>query len=301
MAFGDLAVDSVARVESLPRTDDKLWVQPAGDFPGGMMGNCVATAASLGTSTGVVSLVGDDARGLLVLEALQERGVDTRFVRVINAPTFWTLSLTVSNGDRALLQFPTPAFGVDWDAFDRSVLKHVRWVHTTAEQGDPVGPLLRDARHAGSSTSLDIEFPYVQRPDLPDVLPFVDVAFCNSTAATELGGPESAVRRLKELGAGRVVVTLGDRGALVCEVDGSVVMYPARPVEAIDTNGAGDAFAAAFAAGALKGFETRECAELAIFMAAESTTVLGGFGVSATLDELRHKALALGWSWAERL
>ena len=301
MTFGDLSVDSVARVESLPRSDDKLWVEAAGDFPGGMMGNCAATAATLGIAAGVVALVGDDPRGALVLTALRDRGVDTRFVRVIDAPTFWTLSLTVPNGDRALLQFPTPAFGADWDGFDRSILGGIRWAHTVAEQGDAVGPFLREAKSAGVSTSLDIEFPYVLRPDLPDILPNVDIAFCNSTAARELGGPDQAVRRLHELGAGRSVVTLGSSGAIVCDADGSIEMFPARSVDTIDTNGAGDSFAAAFAVGALKDFNTRECTELAIFMAAESTTVLGGFGVSATLEELRSKAAELCHAWAERL
>jgi ribokinase len=301
LAFGDLGVDSVARVESLPRTDDKLWVEPAGDFPGGMMGNCVATAATLGISSGVVALVGDDARGALIIEALRDRGVETRFVRVIDAPTFWTLSLTVPNGDRALLQFPTPAFGADWSGFDRSLMTGVRWVHTVAEQGAPVGPFLREAKSAGASTSLDIEFPYVLRPDLPDLLASVDVAFCNSSAAAELGGAEPAARRLQELGAGRAVVTLGDQGALVADVDGSLELFAARPVAAIDTNGAGDAFAASFAAGVLRGLSTHECAELAIFMAAESTTVLGGFGTRVTLDELRGKVIAEGHSWGQRL
>lgn len=300
MTFGDLGVDSVARVDQLPRADDKLWVEPAGDFPGGMMGNCVATAATLGIASAVVALVGDDARGSLIVDALRARGVDTRFVRVVDAPTFWTLSLTVPGGDRTLLQFPTTAFGADWE-FDRAQLAGVSWVHTVAEQGDPVGGLLRDAKAAGATTSLDIEYPYVLRPDLPELLPEVDVAFCNSTAAAELGGPEAAVHRLKELGAGLAFVTMGERGAMLCDCDGGLEMFPVRAVEAIDTNGAGDAFAASFAAGRLKGFTTRESVELAIFMAAESTTVLGGFGTSEPRSALSETARVAGYEWWNRL
>jgi ribokinase len=301
LAVGDLGVDSVAMVERLPRADDKLWVEQVGDFPGGMMGNCVATAASLGASTAVVALLGDDARGALVLDALNRRGVDTRHIRVIDAPTFWTLSLTVAGGDRSLLQFPTRAFGADWEGFDRSRLTGVRWVHTVAEQGDPVGPLLREAKAAGASTSLDIEFPYVLRPDLPELLASVDVAFCNGAAAAELGGPAAAAVWLRQHGAGRVVVTMGDSGALVCDIDGSTRGYPARAVDAVDTNGAGDAFAAAFAVGALRGWDTDACAQLAVFVAAESTTVLGGFGPATSPERLREKAVAAGYDWGDRL
>jgi ribokinase len=301
LAFGDLGVDSVARVDHLPRVDDKIWVEPTGDFPGGMMGNCVATAAALGVSAGVVALVGDDTRGRLILDALAARGVDTSYVRVVEDPTFWTLSLTVPSGDRTLLQFPTSAFGADWEGFDPSLLIGVRWVHTVAEQGDPVEPLLRAAKNAGASTSLDIEFPYVNRPDLPDLMPWVDVAFCNAAAASELGGPEQAAERLRDLGADRVVVTRGQDGALVCDVDGGTRAYAIRRVKTIDTNGAGDAFAAAFAAGRLRGFDTHEAAELAVFMSAESTTAYGGFGPATPLDELRTKAAEANYKWGDRL
>jgi ribokinase len=301
LVFGDLGVDSVAKLDHLPQPDDKIWVEPAGDFPGGMMGNSAATAASLGIAAGVVALIGDDSRGALVLAALRDRGVETRFVRVINAPTFWTLSLTAPSGERALIQFPTTAFGADWETFDRALLGGVRWVHTVAEQGDPVAGLLRDAQSAGAVTSLDIEHPYVLRPDLPELVTSVDVAFCNSTAAESLGGPEKAARHLQGLGATTVLVTLGSRGALLLSGSGQLDKLPATHVDAIDTNGAGDAFAAGFAAGHLKGWGDRESAELAVFIAGQSTTALGGFGPGRTLSELRDTARGAGFAWWDRL
>jgi sugar/nucleoside kinase (ribokinase family) len=300
LVFGDLGVDSVAKLDHLPQPDDKIWVEPAGDFPGGMMGNSVATAASLGIRAGVVALIGDDSRGALVLAALRDRGVETRFVRVIEAPTFWTLSLTVPSGDRALIQFPTTAFGADW-TFDRAQLNGVRWVHTVAEQGDPVAGLLRDAQSAGAVTSLDIEYPYVLSPDLPELVASVDVAFCNSTAAESLGGLEQAARHLQGLGATTVLVTLGERGALLLSESGELDELPPTQVDAIDTNGAGDAFAAGFAAGRLKGWSDRESAELAVFIAGQSTTALGGFGPGRPLAELRDSARDAGFAWWGRL
>jgi ribokinase len=301
LVFGDLGVDSVARLDHLPQADDKIWVERAGDFPGGMMGNSAATAASLGIRTGVVALIGNDSNGAIVLAALRDRGVETRFVRAIEASTFWTLSLTVPSGERALIQFPTAAFGADWETFDRALLGGVRWVHTVAEQGDPVAGLLRDAQSARVTTSLDIEYPYVLRPDLPELVASVDVAFCNSTAAESLGGPERAARHLQDLGAGTVLVTLGERGALLLSDSGRLDQLPATRVEAVDTNGAGDAFAAGFAAGRLKGFGDRDSAELAIFIAGQSTTALGGFGPGRALTDLRVTARDLGFAWWDRL
>jgi ribokinase len=296
LAFGDLGVDSVARIDHLPRADEKLWVEPGGDFSGGMMGNAAVAAGSLGISAGVVALIGSDERGRHVLDGLRSRGVDLRFVREVDAPTFWTLSLTVSTGDRTLIQFPTAAFGCDWD-FDRSILAGTRWVHTIAEEGDPVGPFLREARETGPMTSLDIEYPFVLQADLTAILPSVDVAFLNSAAADALGGPESAAHYARSKGAGTVLVTLGAEGALLATADGTTAFVGAYKVDAVDTNGAGDAFAGAYAAGILKGFDPYAATELGVFVAGLSTTAYGGHGPKHTLAELRALARTAGYDW----
>jgi ribokinase len=301
LAFGDLGVDSVAWADHLPEPDEKLWVEPAGDFPGGMMGNAAVTVAALGVSAGVVALIGSDEQGRKVLEALRLRGVRTDFVKQVDAPTFWTLALTVATGDRALIQFPTPAFGVDWDGFDVGLLAGTRWVHTIAEAGKPAQAILRDAKEAGVRTSLDIELPFALHADLTEALPFVDVALLNGAAGAALGGMEEAAEFIQRHGAGTALVTLGAEGAFLRERSGRSHVLPAIQVDAVDTNGAGDAFAGAYAAGLLKGFDELEAAELAIFMAGRSTTVLGGHGVDLRMEELRELAKSAGYAWWDRL
>jgi ribokinase len=300
LAFGDLGVDSVARIDHLPHADEKLWVEPSGDFSGGMMGNAAVAAASLGITAGVVALVGSDDRGRIVLDGLEQRGIDTRFVREVDAPTFWTLSLTVANGDRTLIQFPTSAFGCDWE-FDRSILSRTRWVHTVAEAGGPVASLLQEAHEAGPMTSLDIEYPFVLQMDLPTILPSVDVAFLNAGAAETFGGPEAAARDVLDHGARTVLITLGADGAFLASPDGSSALVPAYDAKAIDTNGAGDAFAGAYAAGVLKGFEPHAAVELAVFVAGLSTTAFGGHGPEHSLDELRVLARSAPYEWWDQL
>jgi sugar/nucleoside kinase (ribokinase family) len=301
LAFGDLGVDSVVSIDHLPQVDEKLWVKPVGDFSGGMMGNAAVAVASLGISAGVVGLIGNDVRAEIVLDGLRERGVDTRFVRRVEAPTFWALSLTLPSGDRTLIQFPTPAFGGDWEGFDRTLLEGTRWVHSIAEEGDPVGPLLRDAKRAGADTSLDIEFPFIVRPELLAVLEHVDVAFMNSAAADALGGHEEAARFVQQHGPSVALVTLGERGAFLREADGVCRILPATPVKAVDTNGAGDQFAGAYVAGVLRGLAPSEAAELAVWIAGRSTTAAGGHGPASTPTELRDLAKAAGFDWWERL
>jgi sugar/nucleoside kinase (ribokinase family) len=266
-----------------------------------MMGNAAATVASLGVPAGVVALLGSDDHARLVLDELGRRGISTELVRQIDAPTFWTLSLTVASGDRTLLQFRTPAFDAPWEAVDDAVLARTRWIHTVAEFGVPAYETLRRAKAAGVSTSLDIEHPFVLDESLPEVLPFVDVAFVNGAAAESLGGAHDASRFLQEHGARTVVATLGERGALLRSADHETHEIAPWDVEAIDTNGAGDAFAGGFAAARLKGLDELQAAEVGAFVAGRSTTVYGGFGIDRPLAEIREDARVGGASWWDRL
>jgi sugar/nucleoside kinase (ribokinase family) len=266
-----------------------------------MMGNAAVAAAAVGASAGVVALIGDDVRGNLILDGLHDRGVDTAFVRKIAAPTFWTLSLTTPIGERSLIQFWTDAFGADFDVFDRAALSQVRWVHTTAEQGEPVLGLLREAAAAGARVSLDVEAPFVERDDLPELVAQSDVVFLNEGAAAWLGGPAEAAAFIHRCSEADAVITLGERGAELHRPNAPVHVLPAIEVHAVDTNGAGDAMAGAFAAGMLRGLQPDEAGELGVLVAGLSTTAMGGFGPALDPQEIVEVARRHGYAWAERL
>jgi sugar/nucleoside kinase (ribokinase family) len=114
---------------------------------------------------------------------------------------------------------------------------------------------IRARKHAeehGVSTSLSFSDPGMVeffRDGLQEMLGEngVDLLFCNEAEALGWGQTDSlsdAVESLKGV-ARRFAVTLGARGALV--FDGKALLeIPPCPVEAIDTNGAGDMFAGAF-------------------------------------------------------
>jgi ribokinase len=83
-----------------------------------------------------------------------------------------------------------------------------------------------------------------------------------------------AARRLRELGASQVVLTLGSEGALVLEGDRDV-RVPSFPVRAIDATAAGDAFLGAFAVALTEGRTTADAARWGCAAGALACTVLG--------------------------
>ncbi len=72
-----------------------------------------------------------------------------------------------------------------------------------------------------------------------------------------------------------MVVTLGERGALVLPRDGEASLVEARQVRAVDTTGAGDAFLGAFAVGLAMGRSPVAAVRLGCAAAADSVTRKG--------------------------
>ena len=101
---------------------------------------------------------------------------------------------------------------------------------------------------------------------------------CQMSEVPNLESRENQVKAMAALykcNGKPVVVTRGERGML--RGDGaSIQHFPAFPVHAVDTTGAGDIFHGAFAYGVLTGLPSEETLRLAAAAAALSVTMRGG-------------------------
>ena len=292
LSVGDIGVDIIAQVDHLPSPGEKLWVDVASAYPGGMAANAAAVYAALGGSAGIVGRVGPDSHGIISLADLEARGVDTRYVEQVPDPTFWTVALSTPGGQRSLVQFATPALWARPAADDMDAMVRAAAIHTMAEQGDHVLPLLQAAEGKPAMVSIDIESPAVHQDNLTRLVALVDVAFVNTEAAHALAStPEGAARAVRAMGPETVCVTLGADGGLLLDREGATIPVRAHEVAVVDVNGAGDSFAAAFMWARVRGWSDHEAAELANAVAAISTTapgrsaVINGDGLRSLLDE----------------
>jgi ribokinase len=131
----------------------------------------------------------------------------------------------------------------------------------------PMECVLEVARigHAAGVTVVVNPAPYAPVP--ADLLPLVDVLTPNEQELLALAGGglvdgraavtpgvlEAAARAVAARAGAAVVVTLGDQGALLVLPDGTTDLVPGRPVDAVDTVGAGDAFCGHLAAALARG------------------------------------------------
>lgn len=151
------------------------------------------------------------------------------------------------------------------------------WVHAGAlTRGDFPAETLAALRR-GRRLSLDgqaLVRPYQTgeiKPDTeygPEVLRHVDVLKLSEEEARELS-LSATDRSLGSLGVAEIVLTLGQRGAIVY-ADGLAEHVPTRPLDGIDPTGAGDVFMAAYASFRLR----RHAPPSAARLATETTSML---------------------------
>ena len=99
----------------------------------------------------------------------------------------------------------------------------------------------------------------------------VNTIFCNEEEALSWAGTdrlEIAFKRLKEIGKG-IHITIGSKGSLVCGPDETPKEVKGFETVAIDTNGAGDMYAAAVLSMIARGFTHVEAARFGNYAAAQ--------------------------------
>jgi len=212
-------------------------------------GNALNVAVGLTrqeVQTAYVGEVGNDADGRRVLAAASEAGVGVERVHVVQGAT-WTAFIRLSPGGAAYVDHEDPGacgpYAARMDELDfLAGFDHVHMANL-----ETTGHLIRDLRTRGISTSYD----YGKSSDFAaQDAPGIVFASCDGDQARE-NGIQMAQEALR-CGADLAVVTLGAGGSIALEGEREH-WESARPIEPVDTLGAGDSYIATFLARRLAG------------------------------------------------
>jgi sugar/nucleoside kinase (ribokinase family) len=270
--------------------------------------SCIAAcgAARLGLRVAMVGVVGDDALGRFMLEALDGRGVDVSACRVAEGRPTGSSVILGNSRDRAILTATgtiadTRAADVPAPLLARARHVHVGSFYLQPELAAEVPALFRAVHAAGATTSLDPNWDPDERWDggFWAAAAEADVLLPNEAEARRLTGIDDVAEAARELsrrgrgGRATVAVKLGPDGGLAIGPEGRVARVAPPAVEVVDTTGAGDSFDAGFLAATLLGWPVDEALALAVACGSLSTRVPGGTDGQPTLEESRAVA-ALG-------
>ncbi|OZM72710.1 ribokinase [Amycolatopsis antarctica] len=266
LVVGSANADLVVAAERRPGSGETVLGGDTAISPGGKGANTAVAAARLGAEVALLAAVGSDGYGELLAASLREAGVSTGLLRVVDRPTGIAYITVTPDGENSILVSPganSALTDVDVDLDGVAVLVLSMEIPIAS-----VEAAVAAASAAGVRTVLNLS-PAAEVA--PATLRALDVLLVNEHEAAWLLGSAGDPARLLDLGPSAVVVTLGARGARVVTATGTVDVESPR-VDAVDTTGAGDAFAGALAAALAKGAELAEAVRLAVRVAAVSVT-----------------------------
>ena len=291
IGLGALNMDNIYRVERI-LDDGETVVKESASFPGGSAANTIYGLARLGLSAGFIGAVGDDAEGKLLLKDLQKAGVDTGQVRVKSrAKSGSTLCLSDELGRRSIYVLPDANNLLNINDLDMDYINQVKCLHVSSFVDDAQFKVLLELVSRLES-SVKISFSpgalYASKGlvALKPILARTHVLFINQHEIRQLTGDDisSGAEICFEQGCQIIVVTLGENvnsesasaTSYILSAENEYLVESAPPDKmALDTTGAGDAFAAGFLYGFLNEKNLEECGHLGDMVARFSITKMG--------------------------
>jgi 5-dehydro-2-deoxygluconokinase len=295
ITMGRSSIDLYANEVGAPFTEIKSF----GAYVGGSPTNIAVGARRLGLRAAVLTAVGEDPVGDFILNFLKREGVETRFIRRKPGTRTSAVVLGIEPPDKFPLVYyrdncADNQLAID-DVLDTPITdSRIFEFSGTGLSREPSRSATifaaEQAKAAGATVVLDLDF----RPDqwhdarafgvtVRAVLPLVDIVLgtedeCRAVTLTDAaqvnvtrsqisgahvaGDLEGAVGSMQRRGPRVIVVKRGAKGASVFSADGHEVDVPGFPVDVVNVLGAGDAFAAGFIYGCVKGWDWYKAARM---------------------------------------
>ncbi|WP_128927593.1 carbohydrate kinase family protein [Bradyrhizobium guangxiense] len=283
-------------VTEIPPGGGRLLIEEIRLAVAGTAGGTVIPCARLGLKALAVGAVGSDEKADWMLNALEREGIDISLMeRMADSPTSATILPIRPDGSRPVMH--ARGASARWRiapetqrAACRSKILHLGGVGSLlAMDGEPSVALLRDAKAAGCTTTLDLiqarrETLALVEPLLPHVdffMPSID----ETSAMVGTDEPAACARFFIDKGAGACAISLGADGSFVMARDGRQFTVPAFDVAVRDTSGCGDSYTGGFIAGLVRDWDLLDCAKLATATAAIVATGLGSGANLVSFEE----------------
>ncbi len=258
---GSLNMDLVARAPRSPRPGETIIGGEFRNVPGGKGANQAIAAARLGATVSMVGRVGRDTFAGPLLDNLDADGIDHTFVvQDPEAATGVALIVVDDGGENSIV--------VASGANMRLSPADVSAAEAAIAGADalllqleiPLETVIRAAEIARARGVKIILNPAPARSLPAELLSLVDVLIPNESETALLTGlpvgdqaeAKTAAAALQDSGVGTVILTLGERGAMLA-TEGKTELFPAFDVTPVDTTAAGDAFVGGFAVALAEG------------------------------------------------
>jgi 1-phosphofructokinase family hexose kinase len=282
----NLAVDHIVEVEGL-RAGEVQRSRGVRQQAGGKGVNVARVLKTMGEPALLLGFCGGRA-GDLIAEGLRAENIASRCTRIREESRTCLIIDDRSRREQTVINAPGAAIGdAEWRSFEETYTAELPRAGLVVINGslppalpeDAYARLATAARDAGKRVLLDCAGaslgralgarPFIVKINAPEA------AELSAAPVSDFSGAARAARRLRELGADNVMITLGEQGALF-DFAGARYRFVAPTVQAVNSVGSGDAALAGLAAALRRGGTAEEAGALAV--AAGAANALHGAG-----------------------
>lgn len=275
---------------------DHLSIYPSRPCGGGSAANTITAAAQLGSSAYYSCKVANDTTGIYFLEDLNASGVQTNLQadKLAAGHTGKCIVMVTPDAERSMNTFLGITREISVIELDEAAIKDSEYVYiegylvpeTNARAAAVKAREIARANDIKCSLTLsDANMVNYFKDGLQEIIgDGLDMVFSNEDEARLMFGVssiEECIEGMKSI-TRQFAMTRGPKGAMIFDGE-KLYDIPAKKVEAVDTNGAGDIYAGAFLHGLTHGLRFADCGELAGYAA---TTLVQQMGARLSNDQM---------------
>lgn len=253
---------------------------------GGSAANTMIALANSGGTGCYTGKVSEDTNGEFYKRDMENAGIFFEVLPTKEGHTGTCVVLTTPDADRTMITHLGISTTLTMNDIDTVRLSNskISYVEGYLWDGDNTKKAslftMEESRKSGVKVAFTFSDPFCVNRYKDDfkklIKENVDIAFCNHEEAKALSGEENPQKALEIIGklCPLTFMTWGEKGAYLSE-NGKIDHVPGFPVKPIDTNGAGDAFAAGVLFGLTHGYSVTKSARWGNYVASRMILEIG--------------------------
>jgi sulfofructose kinase len=288
IGIGLCALDFLNVLPHYPESNEKINIQESRIQGGGPVPTAIYALARYGWKTAFIGVVGQDWGGDIILQGLQQGGVEvSRAIRDADSRTAHAfIWVDKKNGNRTVALDRTNIRDLKSCEIPLDWIKSSRILLCDGRETEACLCALNAARTAGTITVFDASS---KRDCMEEILSLIDYPIVSKdflSSALDTSDFAKGLDKLLKFGAKNAVVTIGEYGCLWKTSSGESGIEPSYMVDVVDTTGAGDLFHAGFIHGLLSNWDIDRCCQFGCAAAALKCKALGGQPGVVSLEEV---------------
>ena len=261
VGIGANVFDTLYNVPKYPTEDTKMRATASKTAVGGPGATGLVAAQKLGEETAYIGVLSDDNGGKFLKEDFEKYGVKTDYIEVKKgyrsfASVLW---LAADSTSRTCVFDKGDLPPLVLNDAQKQAIRDANLLMVDGNEMEAAVEAAKIAKESGTLVLYDCGGLY---EGVENLLALTDIMIPSeefSLGHTGCKTAEEAAKKLYETYKPKVVViTQGKKGGLLFQGN-DIINYPIYPAKVVDSNGSGDVFHGAFAAGIVKGFDFIKC------------------------------------------